>query len=206
MDSDDRFRGRSVNDGKPVGTLDLSFDGRSGAYLGGALDVTLATDARGGLVSSDAYAGYAKRLSARTSVDIGLVETYYTRRYAGNRAEGFAEGYIGLAHGDWSAHLRYSPSYVGGGHPVIYAELDTSREILPKWHLSTHAGLLAQTAGTPPLGGGRSHYDFRVGIARLLGRTELRTSFVLGGPSGGFYYAGPWRGRAALVAGVSRSF
>ena len=119
VDSDDRFRGRSVNDARPVGTLDLSYDGQDGVYLGGSLAATLATDDRGGLVSGQAYIGYARRLAIRTSVDIGIVETRYTRRYAGNGADGFAEIHVGLARDDWSGHLRFSPSYTGEGPPVV---------------------------------------------------------------------------------------
>ena len=71
VDSDDRVRGVSFSDGNPVFSLNLAYDHASGVYAGVSA-TAVATDHNGVEMLGDVvYLGYAGRLSAETSWDVG---------------------------------------------------------------------------------------------------------------------------------------
>jgi len=80
LKSDERFRGRSLSDGRPVATLDLSYDSKSGPYLGGSATAILTGKERAGLLGARTYAGYATRTPADIGLDAGIVAYLFTSR------------------------------------------------------------------------------------------------------------------------------
>jgi uncharacterized protein (TIGR02001 family) len=203
--SDDRFRGRSLSDGRPVSTIGLSYDSKSGPYLGGSASAILTGDQRAGLMGAQAYAGYARRTASGVAIDVGIVGYAYTSRYSGNRAEQYVEAYAGLSKGPFSGYVRYAPDYLGRGTPVIYADFGAATSFAPKWKLAGHVGILTQTSGPPGLGGRRVRYDTLIGVSRSFGRLEVQTRWTFAGPDDA-YYDGPWGGRSAFVVSASHSF
>jgi len=95
MKSDERFRGRSLSDGRPVATLDVSLDSRSGPYLGGSATATLTGKDRAGLLGAQTYVGYATRTPTGVALDMGIAGYHFTNRYSGNRADRYVEVYAG---------------------------------------------------------------------------------------------------------------
>jgi len=71
--SDDRFRGYTLSDSRPVGILDLSYDAQNGFY--GALSGSIVATRHDGLqpLGLQLNGGYAKRLSSGLTVDTGIV-------------------------------------------------------------------------------------------------------------------------------------
>lgn len=205
VQSDYRFRGRSLSQGKPVATIDVSYDDRSGLYVGGSATAVLGGVEVAGLLAQQAYAGYAIRDKSGASFDVGVIAARYTSLYGGGREDSHAEAYIGVSQGAVSTQIRFAPSYFGRGTPVVYGELAATRDLAPHWRLNGHIGVLAQTSGSPSLGGKRVRYDVRAGVSRAFGRLELAADWTLGGPAGS-YFDGPWQGRSAVVLAVRRSF
>lgn len=205
LKSDERFRGRSLSDGRPVVTLDVSFDSKDGAYLGGSATANLTGEERAGLQGVRAYAGYATQTASGIGLDAGIVAYRFTRRYSGDRADRYVEAYAGISRGALSGYLRFSPHYLGQRAPVIYAEIGAGREVAPKWRLNGHLGILVQTSGPPGLGGRRSRYDTRIGISRTINSFEIQAAWTFAGP-GGQYFEGPWHGRSAVTLSLRRSF
>ena len=139
--SDERFRGRSLSDGRPVATIGLSYDIKSGPYLGGSASVILTGDQRAGLMGAQAYAGYAQRTASGIAIDVGIAGYAYASRYSGNRTEQYVEAYAGLSKGPLSGYVRFAPDYLGRGTPVIYAELGATTGFTSKWKLTGHVGV-----------------------------------------------------------------
>lgn len=205
LKSDERFRGRSLSDGRPVATLDLSYDSKDGPYAGGSATAILTGKSRAGLMGARTYAGYAARTPGGIGIDAGVAAYFFTSRYSGNRDDQYVEVYAGLSRGPLSGYLRFSPDYLGRGTPVVYADVSAARQIATDWRLSAHIGLLVQTSGAPDLGGRRSRYDTRIGVTRTIGPFEAQAAWTLAGP-GGQYFEAPWHGRSALTLSLRRSF
>lgn len=203
--SDERFRGRSLSDGRPVATVDLSYDSKDGLYAGGSATAILTGKNRAGLMGARTFAGYAARTSGGIGLDAGVAAYLFTNRYSGNRNDQYVEVYAGLSRGPLSGYLRFSPDYLGRGTPVVYADISAARQIAPDWRLSGHIGLLVQTSGAPDLGGRRTRYDTRIGVTRTFGPFEAQAAWTLAGP-GGRYFQGPWHGRSAVTLSLRRSF
>jgi len=198
--SDDRFRGYTLSDGRPVGILDLYYDDPSGFYgtLSGKL---VANDHEGlqplGLILN---AGYAKRLSSGLTIDAGVTHSDYSEYSDRAAARSYTEAYAGLSNKFLTARIYASPDYLKGG--TIYGELNAKAEIAPMLSLSGHAGLLV------PLGGGgpgytyRRELDWRIGIARQFGSVTLQAAWTGVSPGQNLYRYGYHR-REALVFGVT---
>jgi hypothetical protein len=73
------------------------------------------------------------------------------------------------------------------------------------WQLSAHAGKLAFVANRPSFASPSGSYDWRVGVARQLGRFTLSASLTGGGP-GQEYYDGDYHDRTVVVGGISFAF
>lgn len=205
IDSDYRFRGRSLSDGKPVATITISYDDRSGVYSGASVTGALTGQKAGELVSQQLYVGYARTVASGIDLDVGMSAYRYTSAYSAGRRELFGEIYIGATVGDVAVYVRYSPSYYGNAGPVVYFDVATNSEIAESTRFYTHAGLLIQTSGAPTLGGRKSRYDLQAGVAREFGRITLKAEVAFGGPDDA-YFAGVWRGRSSLNIGLQRRF
>lgn len=205
LQSDSRFRGRSLSDGKPVVGLDITYDHRSGLYLGGSAAAIVTTGPRAGLMSAQGYAGYSTRNARGRAFDIGIVGYHYTPNFSGNTKSIYAEMFAGTSFKDVSAYLRYAPRYFGRDASTLYADVGVSKRLSETWHVRAHLGYLQQIAGPNAFGGRRAKYDVRLGVAREIGRSEVEAAFVGAGP-GGRYFAGDWQGRRAIIATFKRGF
>src|SRR5258706_28496 len=124
VDTDYRFRGISLSDGHPALSASVSFDQPDGVF-GGVTGIAVQTDHSGvqglGYIG---YLGYAHRMNAGGSWEVGVTNSqtsvYLYRRYSAN----YTEIYAGYSNGDLSAHVFYSPKYIGVEDDTIYAEVN----------------------------------------------------------------------------------
>lgn len=203
--SDYLLRGVSLSDGRPTLSLDFNYDDKSGVY--GGVSATAVDTRRAGaeILGFVADVGYAKRLANGVTWDVGLsdsqISTFVDGRYVAN----YPEVYAGLARGGLAAHLYFSPDYLGESARTFYLDLSGTIRPADRWRLFAHAGLLAVASGDAEALGGRSHVDFRAGVAREFGRFEARLTASWAEPPP-VYPEGYRHGRGVLVAGVSVFF
>lgn len=193
--TDDLFRGISLSDGEPVATAAISWDGASGVFLDGSATMLIGTDDSPGLLSASANLGYAARIAASRSVELGITRTQFTHRYARGRAVSYTDLYVGVDLGSLIARLHYSPDYFGRS-PVAYAEINGATPISPRLRLFAHAGLSRRldNAGLPG-----TRHDASVGMTRRLNTVELTASLVARQPLGA-------QSRARLVLSAAIAF
>lgn len=203
IDSDYRFRGYSLSKGDPALTLNLGYDHASGVYLNGATAFSVdGSDPT--VIGYQANAGYAAEVGPGLSVDAGIVRSWYTRQSATGRDTHYTEAYLGVAGRGLSSRVYFSPDYLRPGTKTLYAEIEGMVGLAPEWHLAGHAGVLTHLDERPWYAR-REHYDWRLTLARELGKVDLHLS-VSGGRPGRDYYSGRRHSPTALVAGASLSF
>ena len=205
IESDERFRGRSLSAGQPVAALDLSYDHDSGLYAGGAATTVATKDDGPQLLSLQGYAGYARRLTRTMSLDLGVTTTHYTSYFSGDRAAGYTEAYVGVIAGPISAHLRYAPDYFSSHVSTLYGEIDGVLKPSDNWRLKGHFGALTEVRSPSNRAGGGQHYDWRVGVSRLIGHLDVHLSYDDAAPGGDYYDGRPHKGGGVTV-GASYSF
>lgn len=203
VESDARFRGYSIGSGDPTATIDLGYDHESGLYLNGSATAGVYRSDPA-LVAYQLNAGYAARVSPTVSIDVGVVRNWYTRHSSGARAMHYTEVYLGATAHGISSHLYYSPDYLRPGMKTLYAEVESTLNLAPKWRLTGHAGLLTHLNDPPPFVR-REHYDWRITLGRDLGKLELHASLSGAGPGTDYYYGRP-RSTTALTFGASLPF
>jgi uncharacterized protein (TIGR02001 family) len=203
--SEDGLRGHAVSRGRPVATLDLSYDDAGGVYLGGSATGVATANQGAQLLGAKANIGYARRFTPNLIVDVGIVHSRYTEYFSGGRAAHYTEAYVGLITDHFSSHIHYSPDYFRSGLSTIYADVEGVVRPASQWRLNAHLGLLTQTKGPRPPGVSRTHYDWRLGIARQAGAFDLQLALTGGGPDPD-YYNGRAHSRTALVFGIVYTF
>jgi uncharacterized protein (TIGR02001 family) len=205
LESDDRLRGVSLSDGNPVFSLNVSYDHKSGIY-GGVSATAVATDHSGVEMLGDVvYIGYARKIDAVASWDVGItnnnVSVYPDTIYRYN----YTEFYTGITGNDISAHVYYSPRYVGGGARTLYAELNGAWRPARRWRLFAHVGVLTSLGGGDLTYAGHTAFDGRAGVAREFGRFELSLAWTT--TSAVPYFPPDYRqSRDALVLGAVYNF
>lgn len=202
VESDVRFRGYSVSSGDPAATIDFGYDHESGLYLNGS-GIAGFDQSDPALLAYQLNAGYAARISPTVSIDAGVVRSWYTRHSSAGAAH-YTEVYLGATAHGISSHIYYSPDYLRPGVHTLYAEVESTLQLSPKWRLTGHAGLLTHLSD-PPRYVRREHYDWRVTLGRDLGRLDLRASLSGAGP-GRDYYSRRRRSATALTFGASLPF
>lgn len=205
IQSDDRFRGRSLSEGRPVATLDLSYDTAAGFYLGGEVTAVATRHEGARVLGFQENAGYAWKTKAGPVIDLGVANASYTEYFSGGYSADYTELYAGLITGPIASHIHFSPNYFRHGVSTVYLETDGVARIASRWRLNGHVGALVQTGGPSTSMARRSHYDWRVGIAHQIGRFNLQASWSGGGPDRD-YYAGDTHSRDALVFGLTWAF
>jgi uncharacterized protein (TIGR02001 family) len=200
ISSDDRFRGHSLSQGRPVAALDLSYDDATGIYLGGS--ATGVATAHSGLqfLGLEENIGYTHQLGMGPSIDVGLVHSHYAEYFSGGYATTYDEAYIGLITRHVATHLHYSPDYFGRGYATIYADLDGVVRPAEKWRLNGHLGLLTHMNGHRA-----SAYDWRIGVARQLGAFDVQLAWTGSGPAPD-YYANRPQSRTGLAVVIACIF
>jgi uncharacterized protein (TIGR02001 family) len=204
-ESDDRVRGVSLSDGRPILSLSVAYDSPDGPYAGATV---LGIDTRNsGLQTLGyvAYAGYAARLNASTSWEVGVtnnqISVYLDRKYLNN----YTEIYAGFTEKNVSVHIYYSPEYLYEKDGAIYIEADGAVRPAEHWRLFGHMGLLSPMNAADPSGDERTVFDVRAGVAREFTHADLHLALTTTSPAPMFP---PGRGqqRTALVFGAAYFF
>ena len=199
--SDERFRGYSLSDGRPVAILDLSYDAANGFY--GALSGSVVASREGlrplGLTVN---AGYARRLGSRFIGDLGIIHSRYSH-YSGLAAgRAYTEVYAGVSGKHVGTRLSVSPDYVGTAGWTAHGEINGHVDITPRLLLDGALGALLPVGGGAYRGNSHAQWDARVGLAQRVGPLTLHAALTARarGPD---IYAGRNHRRTALVIGVS---
>ena len=201
--SDDRFRGRSLSQGRPALSLDLSYDA-AGGYAG--VTATGVDTAHSGVewLGGQVYAGYVRTLAPGRALDLGLTHSSYSEYYGRGGGAAYTEAYFGLIAEHVSSHLYYSPDYFGHGAATLYGEVDGVISPAPRWRATAHLGLLERVGGRPgAIRGGE--YDWRLGLGTTVRGFEAQLAWTGLGPRSD-YYGGREEGREALVFVLARNF
>ncbi len=165
-----------MSDQKPALSLNVSYDHRSGAYLGGVIT--------GGPTRYDGmevlrhvtYAGYAITPRRGPSFDVG-VSNYHVADYrVRRRTVDYTEVYAGVLTDHFSVRVHYAPDYYDTGAKTIYADLGASLRPAESIRLFAHAGLLTPVGGRP--GARRKRYDFSAGISKQFARTQVSATWT----------------------------
>jgi len=205
VDNDYRLRGYSISGGRPVASLNLSYDLPSGVYANGVAIGTLDRQDEARLLGVIGNLGYARMIANDLSLDAGVSRTQYDHYVAGpDRGAHYTEFYLGLLTSGFSSHLYLSPDYLHGGVTSIYGEIDGALRPIHRWRLSAHVGMLGYLAAPDTLHRS-TQYDWRTGIARRLGPFDIHAAITGGGPGADHYY-GRSHSRTAVVGGASWTF
>lgn len=200
--SDDRFRGISFSDGRPVGILDLSYDSPNGLY--GAVSGSVVATRSEGLkaLGVTLNTGYAKRLRSGLTADVGIVHSRYSHYSGVAGGRGYTEVYAGLSGKLLGARLSISPNYLGAAHWALHGEINGHVDLTSKLLLDGQIGLLMPMGSGGYNGNSRPIMDCRLGVSQQVGPVTLHAALTT--RSGGSeIYAGRGHGRTALVVGIS---
>lgn len=200
--SDARFRGYSLSSGHPVGVADLSYDDPSGLYGAVSGSVVATSDDSIEPLGLQLSGGYAKRLPRGFTVDVGAVHSRYSRYSSRSETKSYTEIYAGLSRGAVTSRIYFSPHYFGHGSRTLYGELDATISPMRRLRVNGHAGLLVPIDYRTANSDGRTQYDWRLGMAREIGRGTIHVIASGGGP-GSDYYSGRAHGKTALTVGLS---
>lgn len=202
VESDDRYRGKTYSSGRPVTALALAYDDARGPYAGAT---ATAAFSKPELIGVQEYAGYALRTHAGTRLDIGVTNYDYTRYYSLGQAEHYYEVYAGVGNRHASAHVYYSPNYLGLGYASVYFDLGAVARPSNRWRVIGHLGYVA-TIDSPPFPlPPHGSYDWRASAIRRIGKAELQLAWDGSGPYPDFYDHRPQH-RSAFLAGATFAF
>jgi len=202
--SDDRFRGVSVSDGRPVAAFDLSYDASSGIYGSVTGTLVAARDEGPRLLSGVFNGGYATRLRPNLTADVGVMHSRYSHYSGLSYGRNFTEAYAGVAGKIFGGRISVSPNYIGIARWTARGEMDVHVDLSRNTALEGEAGLLV------PLGKGAygarldSQLDARVGLAQRAGPVTFHAAVSCQSGSDEIYGAHGHH-RVALVLGVSTS-
>jgi uncharacterized protein (TIGR02001 family) len=199
--SDERFRGYSLSDGRPVGILDLSYDDPHGLY--GALSGSLVASREGPRpLSATINAGYARRLGSRLTGDVGVIHSRYSHYSGLASGRSYTEVYAGLSGKQVGARLSVSPNYVGTAGWTMHGEINGHFDLTPTLRADGALGALLPVGGGAYRGSSRLQWDARVGLSQRIGPISLHAALTTRGKGPSIYADGRHR-RAALVIGIS---
>lgn len=198
-----------MSKGRPAAAVYLSFDHRSGSYVGASVVGTI-DDGEPRLAAFQANAGYAVGIRPTLSFDAGVSHARYFFGFGSNRDYENTEAYAGLTFREVSARLSYSPDYYQSGSRALHAELEAAIEPASNWLFSAHAGTLTYL-DSPPYRSARRRHDWRIGASRqagrfgfhldLSGRVQDQPRFPTP-----YYVPRAAANESALVATVTRAF
>lgn len=201
--NDLRFRGYSLSEGQPVAIFDFAYDDASGLYVDAAATGVVRQGGDPAPLGVQLTGGYAKSLGSGTTIDFGMTQSTYSHYSPGEGRKSYTELYAGLARGALSSRVFLSPHYSQQGLWTAYGELNAGVSPVRHWSLEGHVGALVPLR-TPT--GDKEHYrtafDWRVGIARELGRVSLHLSWNEGA-HGRNFYGDRAHSRGGVVVGAS---
>ena len=201
LQSDYRYRGQSLGDGKPVPQLTLNLDNASGWYGGLFASGSSMGELRG--VKLQAYAGYALRLRSGWSVEAGCSRSSYTQLHFAD----FNECYVGASGERVTTRLYYSPRYLGHKNRTLYGEANLFYPVHSSLNLIAHAGLMYKLSGMEWPGiPDHSRYDLRLGASVPFGNWTVQLAREQTQDDGVRYNHYPARPARAWVLGATYSF
>ena len=205
-ETDFRLRGFSMSAGRPVATASVGLDSESGFYADGSGTAVLTSDEGVRFLGFQADAGFAKRLGDLWTIDLGVAHNGFRAPYAGGFSHTYTEAYVGATHGQIAAYVFVSPNYYRDNVWTLYGQLEANVAPAKDWRLTAHVGSLNYLY-TPDAYSLRhkTYYDWRLGVARELGRLEVHAAVSGGGPGRQYYY-GDFHSRTVVTAGASVSF
>jgi uncharacterized protein (TIGR02001 family) len=204
-DSDDRFRGVSLSDSKPVLSATIAWDHASGAYAGGSVIGVEGPASDPQALGYVVYVGLSERVNTGLAWDVGVTNSHYTEPTSDRYTVDYTEVFAGLVADNFSARLYFSPSYFGDGAQTLYLDVDGAVRPARHWRLFGHLGALTTVGGVAGLGSHRAYLDARAGVAFEFRSCELRLAWTVIGPEPD-YPSGYPQGRDALVVGATYAF
>ena len=204
-DSDDRFRGVSLSDGRPVLSASLAYDHDSGAYVGAEVSAVEGPGRNPQLLGYVDYAGYSARVKAGVAWDLGVTNAHYTEPAGAGYTVNDTEVYVGLVTDNVSAHLYYSPNYFGEGAQILYMDVDGAVRPARHWRLFGHVGALTSVGGQTGLVGRGAHVDVRAGVAFEFKGCELRLAWTAIDAKEYYPFGAP-EARGAVVLGATYTY
>jgi uncharacterized protein (TIGR02001 family) len=203
--SDYRLRGLSLSNRKPALSVNLSYDTASGVYFGAS--AIGADTAHSGLqlIGHQEYVGYAGRTGSGPDWDVGVSNASYTEYFRRRYALNYTEVYAGLTSSNLSAHVYYSPDYLGEGVATLYVGVDGAIHPAPRWRLFGHLGVLSPLDARGGASIRRPQFDLRVGAATTFRRCEFQLAWTHAGPDAD-YPAEHAQVRDALVLSATYNF
>ncbi|NUR45627.1 MAG: hypothetical protein HOP91_05660 [Sphingomonas sp.] len=203
--SDDRFRGVSISDGRPVGTLDLGYDAPNGMYANLSGTVVVTRDEGLKTLSAVVNGGYAKEIHSGLTADFGVFYSRYSHYSGLSSGRDFTEVYAGLAGKIIGGRISVSPNYFGAARWTAHGEVDAHWDLSQNLALEGEAGLLVPLERPAYVRDIRPQLDARCGISRRAGPVTLHAA-VSGRGGDDTAYGDEGHGRVALVLGLSTAF
>ena len=197
LDSDYRYRGVSLSEGRPSLSLGLGYDSSAGWFAGAAL-ASVQLESQGRQVQVLGYAGRAGRLGESLSWETGLTVAHFTREAQYDYRELFG----GVSGERWSLRVHYAPDYFGSGARTLYCELNAGLPLIRSMRLIGHLGALSRLAGDDASDADRRRWDARLGISIVEQATELQLNWTAGSRSG-LYPVSYGHERGAVVLTIS---
>jgi uncharacterized protein (TIGR02001 family) len=199
VDSDYRFRGVSLSDGRPTARLSLNVDTVDGWYAGAA--ATRVALVRGEHYTQLLpYVGGLVRWDERHRIEAGATFAHFT----GDSTYDYAEAFAGVLADRWSARVYAAPNYFGRGARTLYAEFNAHVLLDDGVRLFGHAGALTATRRTTT-DADKSRIDVRAGAGWSARDWDLQLAWVAA-TRGGPYPAVYGGRRSAWVTSASFSF
>lgn len=200
LDSDYRLRGYSLTDNDPALSAQVTYDHSSGLYFSLSALAELGHGTR--LLGVIGNAGYAKRLSEHVTVEGGVIRSQIRSASQYDAGYKYTEAYAGAFVGPVSGRIYYSPDYRFAGRSTLYGELEAGFEPSPNWRVSGHVGMLTYLNSSYFYHSGETQRDWRLGLARELGRLEIHAALSGGTPKDGLRA----HKKVAFTLGTSLSF
>jgi uncharacterized protein (TIGR02001 family) len=179
VESDYRFRGLSLSNGRPVLGLGFAYDHPSGAYAGATALGQDTADHGLRMLGYMEYGGYAFRLNATgPSLDVGVDNETFTEYVSGREYPlAYSEVYAGASFAGLSSHVYYSPNYFRSGASIVYASVEAAYRPKDNWSLTAHGGVATPIG--PYVGiNGRERYDLRLGVSRKFRNIEAHVAWT----------------------------
>lgn len=175
LESDKRFRGRSLSGENPALRLDLAYDHASGWFGGASLGNAEIEPGRR-QAELIGYAGYARRTLQASGWELGITAAHYS----GPGHYSYVEGFAGVMAERWNVRLYYAPDYFGLGTRTAYGELNAGYPVDRAVHLFGHLGALTTLQGSVPPGERRTRFDARVGLRFGVQCCAVQLAWVIG--------------------------
>lgn len=163
--SDERFRGDSLSNGRPVLEGEINGDLDNGLYAGSLLSIGPLNE-RADLKRAQLYAGYARPLVVMPLTwDIGIV-SYRFWHADDTYSYDYSETYAALHGQRWNVRLAHALHYFGGNASATYIEANAAHPLSARWSLTSHLGGLYGPASVDEhLTGQRMRVDLKAGVS-----------------------------------------